>query len=85
MNTAIELGPWEPGVQRVFINIGLHGWPMFDVWMQGSILETINKAIIHSDKKHVNSIINTLKNYNMLDYACLSVKEDAYIQRVCKK
>lgn len=79
-----ELGPWEPGVQKVIIEIGLHGWNEINDDAHTLVLDTIKKAVVHSDKKHVSSIIKQLKQYNILYYACLSVGDDPYLQNVCK-
>lgn len=79
-----ELGPWEPGVQKIIIEIGLHGWNEINDEMQTRVLDTIKQAVIHSDKKHVNRILGLLKEYRIFYYACLSVGEDVYLKRVCK-
>ena len=82
LNTADELGPWEPGVQRVIIDIGLHGWNHIDDATHTLVLNTIKKAVIHSDKKHVDTILGILKKYRVLYYAC-SVKDDSYLRNRC--
>ncbi len=80
---SLELGPWEPGVQKVIIEIGLHGWKDLNDEMHILVLDTIRKAIVHSDKKHVNMIVGLLKEYQILSYGCLSAKDDPYLKRLC--
>jgi len=79
-----ELGPWEPGVQRVIIDIGLHGWDHINDDAHTLVIDTIKKAVIHSNRQHVNSIISLLKKYNTLYYACLSADDDPYLTNICK-
>ncbi len=82
---SLELGPSEPGVQKVLIEIGLHGWNDVNDEMHTLVFDTIKKALAHTDKQHVNTIISLLEEYNILYYACLAAKEDPYlIKRTCK-
>ncbi|NKB37214.1 MAG: hypothetical protein GKR93_08600 [Gammaproteobacteria bacterium] len=82
---ASELGSWEPGVQKVIIEIGLHGWSKFDSKTQELVLKTIRKAVIHADKKHVKAMIMLLKKYGIFYYACLSNKDNLYLAKRCKR
>jgi polysaccharide biosynthesis protein VpsP len=85
LNTSAELGPWEPGVQKVIIDIGLHGWSLMNEDAHTLVLNTIKNAAVHSNKGHVNSIIEQLKRYNILYYACHTVGDDPYISGVCSQ
>lgn len=82
---AEQLGPWEPGVQKIIIEIGLHGWARFSQQDRLSTLDMISRAMEHTETRHSQNILQMVDQYGFLDYVCLLNKERSRVVDYCKK
>jgi tetratricopeptide (TPR) repeat protein len=85
LHTATELGPWEPTVQRVVVDIGLHFWNGLAIDERHFILETIARGIQHADRKHSRKILELVKRYGFLEYICIIHEKEEHVQKYCKR
>jgi hypothetical protein len=82
---ADELGSWEPGVQRVIIDIGLNYWNSQSKAEKKFVLNIINKSLNHSMRAHSMSVLGLSKRYGLLQLVCLIHEEIEYVNQYCKK
>ena len=81
----VELGPWEPGVQRVAAEIGLHGWIDLTKDDRAFTLEVIKKGVSHSDAVHALAMLEQTRSYRFLELICLIMDSDAFVQEYCRR
>ncbi|MFQ5661084.1 MAG: tetratricopeptide repeat protein [Gammaproteobacteria bacterium] len=85
LHTSIELGPWEPGVQKVVADIGMHLWDNLPKEERLFILDTIKHALLHSNRSHVNQMLKLVKQRGFLQFICLIVKNNNVVENYCGK
>ena len=83
MMQAVELGPWEPRVQQVVAEIGLHDWDSLPENMKSLVLETVNNGIRHPD--NTKDILALLRRYNMPGLVCNRKYEVEQGVKFCEK
>jgi tetratricopeptide (TPR) repeat protein len=81
----VELGPWEPGVQRVAAEIGLHGWNGFTKEDRMFTLEVIKRGVRHANRGHARSMLEQVGAYGYLELICLIVEDDEFVQDYCQR
>ena len=84
MHKADELGPWEPGVQSVIVDIGLHYWNSLSRSERTFILNMIDKSLHHSSRKHSMDVLDLTKRYGALELTCLIHEDIDYVNHYCK-
>ena len=82
---SVELGPWEPGVQKVAAGIGLHGWNVLTKEDHAFTLEVIRKGANHSDTGHARAMLDQVRSYGLLDLVCLIMEQDKPVQDYCQR
>lgn len=81
----VELGPWEPGVQRVAALIGLHSWSDLTKGDRTFTLEIIKKGVSHSDTGHALAMLEQTRSYGFLGLLCLIMDNDVFVQEYCRR
>ncbi len=85
LHKADELGEWEPGVQRVIVDIGLHGWNSAPGNERKFVLDIIEKSLRHSARQHSFKVLNLTKRYDVLELVCVIHKDIDYVNRYCEE
>jgi hypothetical protein len=85
LHKADELGPWEPGVQRIIVDIGLHYWNSLSRNEKKFVLNIIDKSLRHTEPKHPFDVLNLSKRYGALELVCLIHENIEYVNQYCKK
>ena len=85
LHKADELGPWEPSVQRVIVDIGLHYWNSLSRSERTFILNMIDKSLHHSSRKHSIDVLDLTKRYGALELTCLIHEDIDYVAQYCVK
>ena len=85
MHKADELGPWEPGVQSVIVDIGLHYWNSLSRDERTFILNMIDKSLHHSSRKHSVDVLDLTKRRGKIELVCLIHEDIEYVNQYCKK
>ena len=86
LHKADELGPWEPGVQRVIVDIGLHNWNSLSRDERKFVMSIIDKSLNHSIREHSYNVLDLTKRYGILELVCLIHEDIDYVaQQYCKK
>ncbi len=76
-----RLGPWEPGLQRLMIVIGLNEWNVFPIDEKKFVLEIITRAL----EKQPYKILPIIKRKGFLDVICFINKDKSNIVEYCEK
>ncbi|MCH9049452.1 MAG: hypothetical protein IH836_11065, partial [Proteobacteria bacterium] len=84
LHKADELGPWEPGVQRVIVDVGLHTWKSLSRNERKFVLNIIEKSLRHTDRQHSFNVLDLSKRYGALELVCLIYEDIDYVNRYCK-
>ena len=84
LHKADELGPWEPGVQRVIVDVGLHYWKSLSRNERKFVLNIIEKSLRHTDRQHSFNVLDLSKRYGALELVCLIYEDIDYVNRYCK-
>ena len=84
LHKADELGSWEPGVQRVIVDVGLHYWNSLARDERKFILNMIDKSLHHAERKHSMDVLKLTKRYGALELTCLIHEDIDYVNRYCK-
>ena len=79
LHNAERLGPWEPVIQRMVIEVGLNKWLMFSKSERTFVLETISHAL----EKEPQRALEIVKKHNLLDVICLLNKEKPRVVEYC--
>ena len=85
LHKADELGAWEPGVQRVIVDIGLHYWKSLSRNEKKFVLNIIEKSLSHTIRKHSISVLDLSKRYGKLELVCLIHEDIDYVNEYCVK
>ncbi len=85
LHKADELGPWEPGVQRVIVDIGLHNWNSLSRDERKFVMSIIDKSLNHSIREHSYNVLDLTKRYGILELVCLIHEDIDYVAQYCKK
>ncbi len=85
LHKADELGPWEPGVQSVIVDIGLHYWNSLSRNERKFVLNIIDKSLHHSKRKHSVDVLNLTKRRGKLELVCLVHEDIDYVNQYCTK
>ena len=85
MHKADELGPWEPGVQSVIVDIGLHYWNSLSRDEREFVLNIIDKSLHHSKRKHSVDVLNLTKRRGKLELVCLIYEDIGFVNEYCLK
>ena len=85
LHKADELGPWEPGVQRVIVDIGLHYWNSLSSDERKFVLNIIEKSLKHTARKHSIDVLDLTKRYGKLELMCLIHEDIDYVYEYCMK
>ncbi len=84
LHKADELGPWEPAVQRVIVDIGLHYWNSLSSDERKFVLNIIEKSLKHTARKHSIDVLDLTKRRGKLDLVCLIHEDIDYVNHYCK-
>jgi len=84
LHKADELGPWEPGVQRVIVDVGLHYWKSLSRNERKFVLNIIEKSLRHTDRQHSIDVLKLSKRFGALELVCLIYEDIDYVNRYCK-
>lgn len=71
IDNAGRLGPWEWGIQRMVLEVGLNKWLVFSKSERSFVLETISHAL----EKQTREILEIVNKHGLLDIICLLNKE----------
>ena len=85
LHKADELGAWEPGVQRVIVDIGLHYWNSLSRNEREFVLNIIDKSLKHTIRKHSIDVLDLTKRYGKLELMCLIHEDIDYVYEYCMK
>jgi len=85
LHKADELGEWEPGVQRVIVDIGLHGWNSAPANEKKFVLDIIEKSLRHSARPHSFKVLKLTKRYDVLELVCVIHKDIDYVNQYCEE
>ena len=80
---AVILGPWEPWVQQVIADVGMHHWYHFTPEMQQLVNTTVRQGVQHLD--NAKPILELVKRYDMFDLICLSGIDDLQVMQFCER
>ena len=83
LHKADELGPWEPGVQRVIVDIRLYYWNSLSPDEKKFVLHIIDKSLNHVIRKHSMDVLKLAKHYGALQTVCLIHKDIDYVGEYC--
>ncbi|MEE9551633.1 MAG: hypothetical protein V3V89_01185 [Gammaproteobacteria bacterium] len=78
---AIRLGPWEPWIQHIIADIGMHNWNNFSPEVQVSVMKTIRNGLRHIDG--AKTMLGLVTRYNMLEQVCDADTDDQLLQQYC--
>jgi polysaccharide biosynthesis protein VpsP len=81
LHNAERLGPWEPVIQRMVLEVGLINWLVFSKPERTFVLETISNAL----EKEPQKALEIIKKHNLLDIICLLNKDKPRVTDYCKK
>ena len=82
MTNAIMLGPWEPWVQRIVADIGMHNWHNFQPEIQALIKTTVQNGVKHRDS--AKPMLELVKRYDMFELVCTSGINDQLLKKYCE-
>lgn len=85
LHKADELGAWEPGVQRVIVDIGLHYWNSLSRDEREFVLQIIDKSLKHSIRQHSVDVLDLTKRYGKLELMCLIHEDIGFVNEYCMK
>ncbi|GJM05308.1 MAG: hypothetical protein DHS20C09_12990 [marine bacterium B5-7] len=81
LHNVVKLGPWEPGLQRLVIEIGMNEIGAFPQEEVLFILEVVSRAL----EKQPYKILELIKKKGFLDLICLLHKDNTLVVDYCKK
>ena len=83
LHKADELGAWEPGVQRVIVDVGLHYWNSSSRDEREFVLHIIDKSLRHSIRGHSVDVLDLTKRYGKLELVCLIHEDIGFVNEYC--
>ncbi len=81
LHIAETLGPWEPGIQKMVIDIGLITWPRLSYSDRSFVMKTISHAL----EKQPKAALSLVDRHGVLDTVCLINKDKEKIAEYCKQ
>ena len=85
MHKSIELGPWEPGIQRVVADIGMSIWFRLKDPDREFILDLIRRSFMHVNSGHVRNMEALIKKHGFTDKVCQKPDSNEKLREFCKK
>ncbi|MCG8377970.1 MAG: hypothetical protein MI865_00690 [Proteobacteria bacterium] len=81
LHNAKRLGPWEPGIQRMVIDVGLIIWPELSRSDRSVVMETISHAL----EKQTLVTLKLVNKHGLLDVICFIHKDNKKVIEYCKQ
>ena len=81
LHNAERLGRWEPGIQRVVIDLGFILWRRLSDADRKFILETVSRSL----QKQPSKTLHIVKKHGHLDIICYLHREKPKVSDYCKK
>ena len=81
LHNVAKLGPWEPGLQRLVVEMGMNEWKAFPFKEREFILEVVTRAL----QKQPHKILPLIKSKGFLDLICLLYKDKQSVINYCEK
>lgn len=81
LHNVVKLGPWEPGLQRLVIEIGINEIGAFPQEEVLFVLEVVSRAL----EKQPYKTLDLIKKKGFLDLICLLHKDNTLVVDYCKK
>jgi tetratricopeptide (TPR) repeat protein len=78
---ATELGPWEPNVQKIVAEIGLHSWNDLAHSQRIMIVENIKRGVTMQPRV----MLEILKKYGQLRMVCYDNNKPIVVEQYCKR
>ena len=85
MHKSIELGPWEPGIQRVVADIGMSIWFRLKAADREFILDLIRRSFMHVNAGHVRNMEALIKQHGFTDKVCQKPDTNEKLREFCSK
>ncbi len=80
LNNAMNLGPWEPLVQKTIAEVGLSAWDELEYEQRIAIVENIRRGVTMQSKV----MLDILKRYGQLRMICHEKSLAADVELYCK-
>ena len=81
LKNAMELGPWEPRVQKTIAEVGLNAWDKLEYAQRILIVENIRRGVVMQPQV----MLDVLKKYGQLRMVCHEKNKQSTVERYCKK
>ena len=81
LRTALALGPWEPSVQYVIADIGMHHWDRFDDGTHQLVLGVVRDGM----EVMPMDLARLARRYDMLELVCDGGVKDEQVIKYCKQ
>lgn len=81
LRNAMELGPWEPRVQKIIAEVGLNAWDKLEQSQRLPIVENIRRGVVMQPRV----MMDILKKYGQLRMVCHEKNKQSAVERYCKK
>ena len=81
LRNAMELGPWEPRVQKIIAEVGLNAWDKLEQSQRIPIVENIRRGVVMQPRV----MMDILKKYGQLRMVCLEKNQQSTVERYCKE
>ncbi len=81
LNNAMNLGPWEPGVQITMAEVGLSAWDKLEYAQRVAIVENIRRGVT----MQAQVMLEILKKYGQLRMVCYEKSLAADVELYCKR
>ena len=83
LHKSIELGPWEPGIQRVVANIGMIMWYRLSDADRVFILGVIRRSFMYVNENHVKNMKALIERQNFKDRVCRKPDVNEPLKEYC--
>jgi polysaccharide biosynthesis protein VpsP len=80
LHNAVRLGPWEPVIQRMVVEVGLINWLVLSKSDRNFILKTISRAL----EKQPEETLIIAQKHKLLDIICLLNKDKPRVTDYCE-
>ena len=80
LSNAMNLGPWEPPVQKIIAEVGLSAWDKLEYAQRIAIVENIRRGVIMQSQV----MLDILKKYGQLRMICHEKSLAADVELYCK-
>ncbi len=81
LNSATELGPWEPNVQKIIAEVGLISWNKLEHSQRITIVENIRRGVTMQPRL----MLDILKKYGQLRLVCFENNKPVFVEQYCEK